>query len=151
MVYHNYQGPSTTNNHSHRSKYNTNITCHYCKHVGYIQKEYWTKKQDLQNRGKSRNNSNNNNNSYGHGRNFSNTAYLVQLEFSFIAQDIALSASTLTFTAWIANSGTISHLVRDHFAFVTYTELQDHPIQGVISTTKGIDKGDVKLTAIVGN
>jgi len=46
---HNYQGPSTTNNYSHRSKYNTNVTCHYCKRVGHIQKECWTKKRDLQN------------------------------------------------------------------------------------------------------
>jgi len=77
---HNYQGPSTTNNHSHRSKYNANVTCHYCKHVGHIQKECRTKKRDLQNRGKPGNNSNNNNNSRGHGRNFqnfSNTAYSV--------------------------------------------------------------------------
>jgi len=36
---HNYQGPSTINNHSHRSKYNANVTCHYCKHVGHIQKK----------------------------------------------------------------------------------------------------------------
>jgi len=151
---HNYQGLSTTNNHSHRSKYNANVTCHYCKRVGHIQKEYQTKKRDLQNRGKPGNNSNNNNNSRGHGRNFqnfSNTAYSVQSEFSFIAQDIALSASTLTSTAWITDSGTTSHLVRDRSAFVTYTELQDHPIQDVGSTTKGIGKGDVKLTAIVGN
>ena len=33
---HNYQGPSTTNNHSHRSKYNANVTCHYCKRIGHI-------------------------------------------------------------------------------------------------------------------
>jgi len=44
---HNYQGLSTINNHSHRSKYNTNVTCHYYKYVGHIQKECWTKKQDL--------------------------------------------------------------------------------------------------------
>jgi len=75
----------------------------------------------------------------------------VQSEFSFIAQDIALSASTLTSTAWIANSGTTSHLVQDRSAFITYTELQEHQIQGVGSITKGIGKGDVKLTAIVGN
>ena len=37
---HNYQGPSTINNYSHRSKYNANITCHYYKHVDHIQKEY---------------------------------------------------------------------------------------------------------------
>ena len=98
---HNYQGPSTINNHSHRSKYNANVTCYYCKHVGHIQKECWTKKQDLQNGEKPGNNSNNNNNSHGHRRNFqnfSNTAYLVQLEFLFITQDIALSAITLTST-----------------------------------------------------
>jgi len=77
---HNYQGPSTTNNHSHRSKYNANVTCHYCKYVDHIQKECRTKKRDLQNGGKPRNNSNNNNNSCGHERNFqnfSNTAYSV--------------------------------------------------------------------------
>ena len=44
---HNYQGPSTINNHSHRSKYNANVTCYYYKHIGHIQKECWTKKQDL--------------------------------------------------------------------------------------------------------
>jgi len=151
---HNYQGPSTTNNHSHRSKYNANATCHYYKHIGHIQKECRTKKQDFQNGEKPGNHSNNNNNSHGHGRNFqkiSNTIYSVQSEFSFIAQDIALSASTLTSTAWIANSGTTSHLVQDRSAFITYTELQEHPIQGVGSITKGIGKGDVKLTAIVGN
>ena len=41
---HNYQGLSTTNNHSYRSKYNANVTCHYCKYIGHIQKECWTKK-----------------------------------------------------------------------------------------------------------
>ena len=76
----NYQGPSTINNHSHRSKYNANVTCYYHKHIGHIQKECWTKKQDLQNREKPGNNSNNNNNSCGHRRNFQNffnTAYSV--------------------------------------------------------------------------
>jgi len=123
---HNYQGPSTTNNHSHRSKYDANVTCHYYKYIGHIQKKCQTKKQDLQNGGKPGNYSSNNNNSYGHRRNFqnfSNTVYSVQSEFSFIAQDIALSASTLTSTAWITDSGTISHLVQDRFAFITYTEL----------------------------
>ena len=151
---HNYQGLSTTNNHSHRSKYNTNVTCHYYKHVGHIQKECRTKKWDFQNGEKPGNYSNNNNNSHGHRRNFQNffnTAYSVQSEFLFITQDIALLASILTFTTWIANSGIISYLVRDCSTFITYTELRDHPIQGVGSTTKGIGKGDVKLTAIVGN
>jgi len=112
---HNYQGPLITNNHSHRSKYNANITCYYYKHVSHIQKECQTKKQDFQNGRKPGNYSNNNNNSRGYGRifqNFSNTTYSVQSEFSFIAQDIALSASTLTFTAWITDSGTITPCLR---------------------------------------
>ena len=41
---HNYQGLSTTNNHSYRSKYNANVTCHYYKRIGHIQKECQTKK-----------------------------------------------------------------------------------------------------------
>ena len=99
---HNHWGSSTINNHYHRSKYNANVTCHYCKCVGHIQKECWTKKRDLQSGGKPGNNSNNNSNFRGHGKNFqnfSNTAYSVQSEFAFIAQDIALPASVLTSTA----------------------------------------------------
>jgi len=151
---HNHRGSSTINNHYHRSKYNVNVTCHYCKHVSHIQKECQTKKRDLQSEEKSGNNSNNNSNFRGHGKNFqnfSNTAYLAQSEFAFITQDIALPASVLTSTAWIADSDTTSHLVRDRSAFVTYTELQDHLIQGVGRTTKDIGKGDVKLTTIVEN
>ena len=37
---HNHRGSSTINNHYHRSKYNANVTCHYCKRIGHIQKEY---------------------------------------------------------------------------------------------------------------
>jgi len=36
---HNHQDSSIINNHSHRSKYNANVTCHYCKCVGHIQKK----------------------------------------------------------------------------------------------------------------
>ena len=78
---HNHQGLSTINNHSHRSKYNTNVTCYYYKHVGHIQRECRTKKQDFQNGRKPRNNPNN---FHGYGRKISNTIYSVQSEFSFI-------------------------------------------------------------------
>jgi len=74
-------------NHYHRSKYNANVTCYYCKRVGHIQKECRTKKQNLQSGGKPENNSNNNSNFCGHGKNFqnfSNTAYSAQSEFVFI-------------------------------------------------------------------
>ena len=41
---HNHQGSSSNNNYLHRSKYNANVTCHYCKCVGHIQKKCQTKK-----------------------------------------------------------------------------------------------------------
>ena len=125
-----------------KSKFNSNVTCYYCGCAGHIQKECCTWKRDNQHGGKSGNHQNNNNFSGKNLQNHSHTAYS-DPDYAFIAEDIALPATT-PISNWIADSSTTSHLIRDHSAFLTYAELKDHPIRGVGSSAPGIGKGNVE-------
>ncbi|KAF5345723.1 hypothetical protein D9757_014965 [Collybiopsis confluens] len=134
-----------------KSKFNSNVTCYYCGRAGHIQKECRTRKRDNQHRGKPGTNRNGNSN-FG-GKNFQNHSHMAAYsdpDYAFIAEDIALPATT-PISNWIADSGTTSHLIRDRSAFLTYAEFKDHPICGVGSSAPGIGKGNIEIQTRVGN